>query len=137
MNIKYDSVNGLNEVMLTVNDGPHSTLIPKMLDSLKQKKLIKMAEEIKIQDIIYGIVDSVFDEDTFIINVTETSKDNKYNYGKQELIRIVKIDVSESGSFGGHLDKAKLESTIQGKKIKCLILERDTFGRVVADFSII
>ena len=42
MNIKYDSVNGINEVMLTFDDGPHATLTPKLLDLLKQENIRAM-----------------------------------------------------------------------------------------------
>jgi peptidoglycan/xylan/chitin deacetylase (PgdA/CDA1 family) len=42
MNIKYNSVTGLNEVMLTFNDGPHSTLTPRLLDLLKQENIKAM-----------------------------------------------------------------------------------------------
>jgi len=42
MNIKYNSVTGVNEVMLTFDDGPHSKLTPKLLDLLKQEKIKAM-----------------------------------------------------------------------------------------------
>lgn len=48
MNIKYDSVSGLSEVMLTFNDGPHSTLTPILLDLLK-------GENIKAMFFVLGI----------------------------------------------------------------------------------
>lgn len=48
MNIKYDSVTGLSEVMLTFNDGPHSTLTPILLDLLK-------GENIKAMFFVLGI----------------------------------------------------------------------------------
>ena len=42
MNIKYDSDNGLREVMLTFNDGPHHTLTPRLLDILKSENIKAM-----------------------------------------------------------------------------------------------
>ncbi|OGU40208.1 MAG: hypothetical protein A2315_17260 [Ignavibacteria bacterium RIFOXYB2_FULL_35_12] len=42
MNIKYDSLIGLSEVMLTFNDGPHSTLTPRLLDLLKEENIKAM-----------------------------------------------------------------------------------------------
>ena len=42
MNIKYNSVTGVTEVMLTFDDGPHSKLTPKLLDLLKQEKIKAM-----------------------------------------------------------------------------------------------
>lgn len=42
MNIKYNSVTEVTEVMLTFDDGPHSTLTPKLLDLLKQEKIKAM-----------------------------------------------------------------------------------------------
>jgi len=74
-----------------------------------------------MQYIIYGLVNSVIDGDTFIIKVTEASESNKNKYNKWERIRIANIDVSELRAPGGYRDKVKLESTIQGKKLESTI----------------
>ena len=42
MNIKYNSVSGVNEVMLTFNSGPHTTLTPRLLDILKHENIKAM-----------------------------------------------------------------------------------------------
>ena len=42
MKIKYDSLTGVNEVLLTFDDGPHSTLTPKLLDILKKENIKAM-----------------------------------------------------------------------------------------------
>lgn len=90
-----------------------------------------------MQDIIHGIVNSVIDGDTFIINVTETSKTSHHNYNKWERIRIINLDASELGSLGGFRDKVNLERAIKGKKVSCSVQTKDTFGRIVADVKII
>jgi peptidoglycan/xylan/chitin deacetylase (PgdA/CDA1 family) len=48
MNIKYDSDNGLREVMLTFNDGPHHKLTLRLLDILK-------SEDIKAMFFVLGL----------------------------------------------------------------------------------
>ena len=90
-----------------------------------------------MQDIIYGIVNSVIDGDTFIINVTKTNKTSQYNYNKWERIRIINLDASELGSLGGFRDKVNLERALQGKKVSCSVQTKDTYGRIVADVKII
>lgn len=42
MNIRYSSENGLREVTLTFNDGPHHTLTPRLLDILKSENIKAM-----------------------------------------------------------------------------------------------
>jgi len=90
-----------------------------------------------MQDIIYGIVDSVIDGDTFIINVTELPKPSKNNYNRWERIRISNIDSEELDMLRGVRDKVKLENVVQGRVVRCSVQSRDTFGRVVADIEII
>lgn len=90
-----------------------------------------------MQDIIYGIVDSVIDGDTFIINVNETYKSNQNTYNRWERIRIANINAEELDTYKGKRDKAKLESVVQGRVVRCSVKSRDTFGRVVADVEII
>ena len=90
-----------------------------------------------MQDIIYGMVDSVIDGDTFIINVREAYKSNQHNYNRWERIRIANIDTEELDTLGGKRDKAKLESVLQGRVVRCSVNSKDTFGRIVADVSII
>jgi len=90
-----------------------------------------------MQDIIYGIVSSVIDRDSFIINVTETSDSSQKNYNKSERIKIKSLDASDLGSLRGLRDKLNLERTIQGKKVRCSVQSRETSGRVVADVRVI
>jgi len=90
-----------------------------------------------MQDIIYGLVNSIIDGDTFVLKVTETDKINQHNYSKWERIRIINLDASELGSLGGFRDKDNLERALQGKKVSCSVQTKDTFGRVVADVRII
>ena len=90
-----------------------------------------------MQDIIYGMVDTVIDGDTFIINVNETYKSNRNTYNRWERIRIANIDAEELNMFRGKRDKAKLERVVQGRVVRCSVQSRDKFGRVVADVKII
>jgi len=90
-----------------------------------------------MQDIIYGTVDTLIDESTFIMNVNESYKSNKGKYNRWERIRIANIESEELDMLGVKLDKAKLESVIQGRVVRCSVQSRDTFGRVVADVKVI
>ena len=90
-----------------------------------------------MQDIIFGMVDSVIDGDTFIIKVKEANKSNQSNYNRWERIRIANIITEELDTLNGKRDKVKLESVVQGKVVSCSVQSRDTFGRVVADVKII
>ena len=98
---------------------------------------LNQSNENIMQDIIHGLVTSVIDGDTFIINVTETSNTSQYNYNTWERIRIINLDSSEFGSLGGFRDKVNLERALQGKKVSCSVQTKDTFGRIVADVKII
>jgi len=90
-----------------------------------------------MQDVIYGIVSSVIDRDSFIINVTETSDSSQKNYNKLERIKIKSLDASDLGSLRGLRDKANLERALQDKNVRCSVQSRDTSGRVIADVKII
>jgi len=90
-----------------------------------------------MQDIIFGMVDSVIDGDTFIIKVKEANKSNQSNYNRWERIRIANIITEELDTLNGKRDKVKLESVVQGRVVSCSVKSRDTFGRVVADVKII
>ena len=90
-----------------------------------------------MQDIIFGMVDSVIDGDTFIIKVKEANKSNQCNYNRWERIRIANIVAEELDTSNDKRDKAKLESVVRGRVVSCSVKSRDTFGRVVADVKII
>jgi hypothetical protein len=88
-------------------------------------------------DIIYGTVDTLIDDVTFIMNVREAYKSNEGKYNRWERIRIANIESEELDMLGGKRDKAKLESVIQGRVVRCSVQSRDTLGRVVADVKVI
>ena len=90
-----------------------------------------------MQDIIYGIVDSIIEANTFIINVTDAALTNKMKYNRWERISIATIEAPELDMPGGIRDKAKLESVIQGRVVSCSVQSRDASGRVVADVKVI
>lgn len=90
-----------------------------------------------MQDIIYGLVDSVIDGDTFIINVTEASSANQFKYNRWERIRIAQIDAEELNTIAGERDKTKLEGVILGVTVRCSVYSRDTLGRVVAEVKVV
>jgi endonuclease YncB( thermonuclease family) len=90
-----------------------------------------------MQDIIYGIVDSIIEGNTFIINVTDAALTNKMKYNRWERISIATIETPELDILSGVRDKAKLESIIQGRVVSCAVQSRDAAGRVVADVKVI
>jgi hypothetical protein len=88
-------------------------------------------------DIIYGLVNSVIDETSFIMTVTEGNNSNQYNYKNWECIKIANISSSAMEQHGSYLDKFRLTRTIKNKKVCCSVQSRDKFGRVVADVKVI
>lgn len=90
-----------------------------------------------MQDLIYGIADSIIDGDTFILKVTETGESNQNNYSKWERVRIKSLDASELGALRGLRNKINLEKALQGKNVSCSVQTKDTNGRVVADVKIV
>jgi len=102
------------------------------LNSLVEHHIIFLGR-VKMYDIIYGIVKSVIDEDTFIMNVTEASRTNEYNYNKWEHIRVLDLEVLKSGVTSDLGVKVKLGNAIQGKKVSCTVRTKDTYGRIIAN----
>lgn len=90
-----------------------------------------------MQDIIYGTVNTVIDDDTFIMNVTDTAKTNQYNYKRWEHIRILNLEDSKLEPTGDLEVKIKSGNAIQGKKVSCSVQTKDTYGRIVADVTIV
>lgn len=90
-----------------------------------------------MQDVISGIVDTIIDADTFILNVTGTRYGNQNKYVKWERIRIASFEADEADIVVGVRDKIKLERAILGKEVICTVQTRDTFGRIVADVRLV
>jgi peptidoglycan-N-acetylglucosamine deacetylase len=97
MNIKYDSVNGVIEVMLTFNDGPHATLTPKLLDLLKQ-------ENIKVMFFVLGV-----------------------NVAAEKNIEIVKRAYEEGHIIGNHTYFHRNLRSLSDFEIKSEILNTEEF----------
>ena len=87
-------------------------------------------------DRIWGDVVEVIDGDTFKIKVTHVGRDNQYEYGDYERIRIERIDAPELPSLAGKRAKRDLERVIMGKFIRCNIRARDAYGRLICNVSI-
>lgn len=90
-----------------------------------------------MNDILYGIADSIIDGSTFVLNVTEPFTSNQVKYNRWERIRIGSIKPLELDLPQNQRDKAKLEEIIQGRAVRCLIHKREDSGRILADVEII
>ena len=88
-------------------------------------------------DIVRGPVSHVVDGDTFDISVTHLGKNNKFNYGNTERIRIIGINTPELNTSAGLLAKANLEKKIKGKEIRCKVHSRDVYNRLVGDIEFV
>jgi len=88
-------------------------------------------------DTIRGPVTNVIDGDTFDMKVTQFGNSNRYEYKNSERIRITNIYVADLLSLEGARNKQNLEKAILGKEIKCFVQSRDTYGRVVAQVTIL
>lgn len=80
MEINYGSAKGINEIILTFDDGPHPTLTPKLLDLLKNEN-IKALFFVLGENVAKGknrdIVKRAFDEGHLIGNHTYSHKNLK------------------------------------------------------------
>jgi len=90
-----------------------------------------------MRDIIRGPVTNVVDGDTFDISVTHVGTNNVHKYNDVERIRIVSIDAPELNKPGGKHSKNSLETLLLHREVRCSIHSRDSFGRIVADFSFV
>jgi endonuclease YncB( thermonuclease family) len=88
-------------------------------------------------DTIKGPVTRVIDGDTFDMDVTHVGKNNKHKYKNSERIRIASIDAPELRSPGGRRSKDLLAKKLKGKKVRCSVQSRDTYGRIVADVHVL
>lgn len=88
-------------------------------------------------DIIHGVVNSIIDEDSFIISVTKADESNEYKYKKWECVKILNITgpslKDEAASFAQHL----LTDSLKGKNIRCSVHSKDDFGRIEASVEVI
>lgn len=97
MNIKYNSVTGVNEVLLTFDDGPHSTLTPKLLDLLKRENIKAMF---------------------FVLGINVASKNN---------IEIVRRAYEEGHIIGNHTYFHRNLRNLSDFEIKSEILNTEEF----------
>lgn len=88
-------------------------------------------------DTIRGPVINVIDGDTFDMNVTHVGNNNKYKYNDKERIRMAGGDAPELNTSGGVQAKQALENRLIGKEVRCAIQSRDTFGRIIANVTVL
>ena len=90
-----------------------------------------------MMDFVLGTVTNVIDGDTFDIRVGRVGTNNKFAYKSNERIRINNLDAPELPSSSGYRAKNELEKAILGKYVRCNILSRDTYGRLIADITVV
>ena len=88
-------------------------------------------------DIIAGTVTKVIDGDTFEMKIVYEDKSNKYKYNENEIIRLEGTNAPELNTPAGKIAKTNLTNKLFGASVKCVVKSRDTFGRIVADVTII
>ncbi len=88
-------------------------------------------------DVIVGPVTGIIGGDTFRIAVTYYRDSNVREYNDSETIRI-------AGLHTGHMSEEQslramkaLEQKLAGRSVKCIVQERDEFGRIVAKIQVL
>lgn len=90
-----------------------------------------------MKDILQGPVIRVIDGDTFDLRVIHVGVNNQNDYKDEERIRIANIDAPELRSPGGSRSRDLLVRRLNGREVKCFVEARDTYGRLVADVTIL
>ncbi len=88
-------------------------------------------------DTIRGKVTNIIDGDTFTMSVTHVGKNNEYDYGSSENIRLAGINAPEINTVAGKEAKKKLENQLSNKEVRVNVKSRDTYGRVVGIYQIV
>lgn len=89
-------------------------------------------------DIIEGPVTRVIDGDTFEMRVTHVGESNEYDdYNQYERIRIADTDAPELGTLQGSIARSQLQRALQGKIVRCTVLTRDCYRRIIANVKVL
>lgn len=84
-------------------------------------------------DVIFGLVTSIVDGDTFDVLVTRQNSGNQYRYNSVERIRISSINAPELPTISGMRAKVDLERHLSHKSVKLHVQARDAYGRLVSE----
>ncbi|NWF90750.1 MAG: hypothetical protein HXY50_14985 [Ignavibacteriaceae bacterium] len=90
-----------------------------------------------MNDIIFGIVESIIDSNSFLLHTTEVSLINTFKYNKWERIKVNSIQITSKNIMGNKLTRKFLEKEIHGKAVRCSIQLRENSGRIKADVVVI
>jgi len=88
-------------------------------------------------DTIRGPVTNVIDGDTFDMNVTHVGNNNRFKYNDNERIRIAGGNAPELNTPSGLQAKQTLNNRLIGKEVRCTVQSRDTYGRIVANVTVL
>ena len=86
-------------------------------------------------DTIWGNVIRVVDGDTFDVQVTHYSPQNRIRYNNTERIRLASVNAPELTSLLGVSAKQQLGRRISGRFVRLTVHTRDIYGRLVCDVS--
>lgn len=88
-------------------------------------------------DVIVGPVTGILGGDTFRIAVTYYRESNVQEYNDNETIRIAGLDNSNLSADEALKAKQALEEKLNGRSVKCIVQERDEYGRIIARIQIL
>lgn len=86
-------------------------------------------------DQAWGYVDKVVDGDTFVMRITSVSRDNEFNLGNLERVRLRRTNSPELHARGGKAARDRLLGRVAGRRVRIDVFARDRYGRALADLS--
>ena len=90
-----------------------------------------------MEDTIRGPVVTVFNEDTFAMDVIHVGTDNKREYEEEEIVYIYSIEAPHMRALMGQRSKRLLERKLMGREVRCWVRGRDSYHRVVAEVEVL
>ena len=88
-------------------------------------------------DTLKGTVTRVIDGDSFIVRIDWKGLRNRFAYKDNERVRLYGRNAPDLGAPGGYDAYETLRDLIETRRIHLDVISRDTYGRLVASFSLL
>ena len=83
----------------------------------------------------WGVLEKVIDGDTVVMRFTSVSRNNKYEIGRMERVRLRRRFAPELGEAGSSAAIRALKRRLSGKRVEARLFARDCFGRLVGELE--
>ena len=90
-----------------------------------------------MEDTIRGPVVTIFNEDTFAMDVIHVGTNNKHEYAEEEIVYIYSINAPRVRALMGQRSKRLLERKLKGKEVRCWVRGRDSYRRIIAEVEVL